>query len=370
MTDDSLDSTLPNEAVARPQIMTEDLDTIIGADLPWSQFDGATVMVSGASGFIGSHLVEALLHRNEIAQTARTSVIALSRNQSRATERFGAYSGRQDLHILTQDVVSPIEYAGKLDFVIHAASNASPIHYASDPVGTHLANTLGTYNLLRLASDCGCRSFLFVSSGDVYGVVGGESPLVSEDTFGALDPMQIRSCYGEGKRSGENLCACWTHQHGLPTKVARMSHTYGPGLAPDDGRVFADFVACAVAGKDIVLTSDGTASRPFCYITDAIIGLFTIMLLGRPGEAYNLANDDATISVAELAQVVADCVPDLGIRPVFDTGARPLRYVPSQNAGGMVDTRKLRALGWNPIITPQVGFRRTIESYRSAVARL
>jgi nucleoside-diphosphate-sugar epimerase len=364
MTNDSPHSTLTNDGVARHQIMSEDLSTIVDADLPWSQFDGATVMVSGASGFIGSHLVEALLHRNEVRLTAKTTVIALSRNQSRAAARFKAYSGRKDLHILTQDVVSPIAYTGKLDFVIHAASNASPIHYASDPVGTHLANTLGTYNLLRLASERSCRSFLFISSGDVYGVVRGENPLISEDTFGVLDPMQIRSCYGESKRSGENLCACWTHQHGLPTKVARLSHTYGPGLAPDDGRVFADFVACAVAGKDIVLTSDGTATRPFCYITDAIIGLFTIMLLGTSGEAYNLANDDATISVAELARVVADCVPDFGIKPVFDTSARPSRYVPSQNAGGIVDTRKLRALGWKPTVMPRIGFSRTIESYR------
>src|ERR1700693_1942679 len=171
MANDSLDSTLPNIGVARHPIMTEGLSTIIGADLPWSQFGGAAVMVSGASGFIGSPLVETLLHRNEVNSTAKTRVIALSRNQSRAAVRFSAYSGRQDLHILTQDVVSPIEYSGKLDFVIHAASNASPIHYASDPIGTHLANSLGTYNLLRLASERNCRSFLFVSSGDVCGVV-------------------------------------------------------------------------------------------------------------------------------------------------------------------------------------------------------
>jgi UDP-glucuronate decarboxylase len=346
--------------------MTEDLNTIIGTDLPWSQFDGATVMVSGAAGFIGSNLVETLLHRNEILGTANTTVIALARNRSRAATRLAAYSGRHDLQILNQDVVSPIEYSGRLDFVIHAASNATPQRYSADPVGTHLANTLGTYNLLRLASERNCRSFLFVSSGDVYGVVPGENPLISEDTFGALDPMQIRSCYGEGKRAAENLCACWTHQFGMPTKVARLSHTYGPGIALDDGRVFAQFVARAVAGKDIVLTSDGTATRPFCYVTDAIIGLFTIMLLGTSGEAYNLANDDAIISIAELARVVAACVPQSGIKPVFDVSARPPGYVASKIAGGIIDTRKVRALGWKPTVTPQIGFSRMIESYRNA----
>jgi UDP-glucuronate decarboxylase len=323
-------------------------------------------MISGASGFIGSHLVETLLYRNEAHGAPKTKVIALARNQSRTSTRYSAYAGRGDLHILNQDVVSPIAYTGKLDFVIHAASNATPQRYTADPVGTHLANTLGTHNLLRLASERSCRSLLFVSSGDVYGVVPGDNPVISEDTFGALDPMQIRSCYGESKRAGENLCACWTNQFGLPTKVARLSHTYGPGIALDDGRVFADFVARAVAGKDIVLTSDGTATRPFCYITDAIIGLFAIMLLGTSGEAYNLANDDAIISVAELAQVVAACFPQSGIKPVFDASARPPGYVPSKIAGGIIDTRKVRALGWKPTVTPRVGFSRMIESYRKA----
>jgi UDP-glucuronate decarboxylase len=367
MADDTI-STLTSSLRARHRIITEDLNTIVSADLPWSQFDGATVMVSGASGFIGSNVVETLLYRNEAHGAAKTKVIALARNRSRAATRFSAYIGRNDLHILNQDVISPIAYTGKLDYVIHAASNATPQRYTTDPVGTHLANTLGTYNLLRLASEGNCRSFLFVSSGDVYGVVPGDNPLISEDTFGALDPMQTRSCYGESKRAGENLCSCWTHQYGMPTKVARLSHTYGPRIALDDGRVFADFVACAVAGKDIVLTSDGTATRPFCYVTDAIIGLFTIMLLGTSGEAYNLANDDAIISVAQLAQVVAACVPQSGIKPVFDKSARPPGYIPSKIAGGTIDTRKIRALGWKPTVTPQVGFSRMIESYRKTDA--
>jgi nucleoside-diphosphate-sugar epimerase len=265
--------------------------------------------------------------------------------------------------ILHQDVVSPVVYPGRLDFVIHAASNASPMHYATDPVGTHLANSVGTYNLLRLATERDCRAFLFVSSGEIYGALPGDVPLISEGTFGALDPMIVRSCYGEGKRAGENLCACWTHQYGIPTKVARLSHTYGPGIALDDGRVFADFVACAVAGRDIALTSDGTATRPFCYVTDAIAGLFTVLLLGSSGEAYNLANDEATISIAELARVVADCMPDAGIRPVFDPNSRPARYVPSPIHGGVVDTGKIRTLGWKPSVSPSIGFKRMIASY-------
>jgi nucleoside-diphosphate-sugar epimerase len=360
------DAPPPADGFARHPITTDDLNTIIDADLPWSLLDGATVMVTGAGGFIGSNLVEALLYRNERHRSAKTTVVALMRNSSRSDARYAAHAGRDDLRILNQDVASPIDYPGTLDFVIHAASNATPQRYSDDPVGTNLANTLGTYNVLRLASQRSCRCVLYVSSGDVYGVVPGKNPLISEDTFGALDPMEIRSCYGESKRAGENLCACWTHQYGMVTKVARLSHTYGPGIALDDGRVFADFVARAVAGEDIVLTSDGSATRPFCYITDAIIGLFTVLLLGKSGEAYNLANDDAILSIAELAQLVADSVPASHIKPVFDVGSRPVGYVPSKITGGTIDTRKLRALGWRPAVKPQIGFTRTISSFRPA----
>ena len=346
------------------RIELEDSEAILDSDLPWSELDGATILITGASGFLGSALVRTLLQRNDRRMQSKTKIVALSRNGSRASDRFSEFAGRDDLKLLVQDVVEPIDYAGALDFVIHAASNATPRHYSIDPVGTHLSNSLGTYNLLRLASKAQCRSFLFVSSGDVYGVVPAEHPLISEDVFGSIDPMLVRSCYGESKRAAENLLACWNHQYGLPTKVARLSHTYGPGIALDDGRVFADFVACALAGRDIVLTSDGTATRPFCYITDAVVGLFTIMLLGASGEAYNLANDDATLSIAELAQVVADCVPESGVKPVFDACAKRPGYIASKITGGMVDTRKLRSLGWKPTITPRLGFARTISSYR------
>ena len=353
----------PNNLDPRQQIRIEDLDSITRAPLPWNRFDGATVMISGAGGFLGSHLAETLLHRNELAGVARTQVIGLVRDAARAEVRFARYAGRTDLQLLVQDVTTPVSHPGPVDFVIHAASNASPVHYSKDPVGTHLANTLGTYNLLRLATERSCKAFLFISSGDVYGDISRDNQLISEETFGALDPVLIRSCYGESKRAGENLCACWIRQYGLSTGIARLSHTYGPGIALDDGRVFADFVACALAGRDIVLTSDGTARRPFCYVTDAVIGLFTILLLGGPGQAYNLANDEATISIAELAGIVANCVPQHGIKPVFDLAARPADYLPSPLPGGLVDTRKLRSLGWRPTIPPQLGFSRMIRSY-------
>lgn len=349
----------------RDRIMIEDLRGIIAAKLPWSEFDGATVLVTGASGFLGSTIVDALLLRNAtVNSTSRTTIIALGRTRSRMAARFAVHTDRSDLHIVIQDVTAPIEYTGTIDFVIHAASNARPQCYSTDPVGTHLANTLGTYNLLQLATRCKCRAFLFVSSGDVYGVVPGVSPLISEKTFGSLDPMEVRSCYGESKRAAENLCACWAQQQNLAAKVARLSHTYGPGVDLDDGRVFADFVGRVVAGKDIVLTSDGAATRPFCYITDAVIGLFTILLLGSTGEAYNLANDEATISIAELAQLVVNCVPDRHLRAVFDANAKPPGYVASKIVGGIVDTRKIRALGWKPTISPSVGFQRMVDSYR------
>ena len=158
MTYDTAPLTQAGNISVRHRIKTEDLNTIVRADLPWSQFDGATVLVSGASGFIGSNIVETLLYRNEAHGTVKTKVVALARDQARTNSRYLGYAGRDDLQFVNQDVVSAIEYTGRLDYVIHAASNATPQRYTADPVGTHLANTLGTYNLLRLASEHGCRS--------------------------------------------------------------------------------------------------------------------------------------------------------------------------------------------------------------------
>ncbi|MEZ0230866.1 MAG: NAD-dependent epimerase/dehydratase family protein [Planctomycetota bacterium] len=344
----------------RHPIVTEDLEEIAAAALPFDALSGATVLVTGASGILASYLVEALLHLND-ARGAKLRVLGLVRSAEKARRRFAHYEGRADLELLVQDVCAPVRVASPVDFVVHAASPASPKHYGSDPIGTLRPNVSGTENLLELARAKKTRSFLFFSGGEVYGTVSPERIPTKETDQGLVDPMNVRSCYAESKRMGETLCKAWHHQHGVPAKVARIYHTYGPLMPLDDGRVFADFVADLVAGRDIVMKSDGSAVRVYCYLADAVRGFLTLLLQGAPGEAYNLANDEAGASVLELAERLVALFPEKKLAVVRQ--APTPDYLASPIARTMPDVSKLRALGWRPRHSIESGFRRTVLSY-------
>jgi UDP-glucuronate decarboxylase len=345
-------------------IIAEDIRHIIETDLPWSEFGSRTVLVAGASGFLPAYMVETLLQLNRgLLSSAPLRVIGLVRDRDRARARFACYLNTGCLQILEHDVCDPLSIDGPVDFVIHAASQASPRFYGSDPVGTLSANVVGTRNLLELAREKKSSGFLFFSSGDVYGNVSPAQIPTREDVFGMLDPTDVRSCYGESKRIGETMCACWAHQHGVPAKIVRPFHTYGPGMRLDDGRVFADFVADILHGRDIALNSDGSAIRAFCYLSDATAGYFTVMLKGAVGQAYNVGNDNAESSIRELAQILIGLNPEKNLRVVHTNEAKTVGYLRSAVSRTCPDTTKVRRLGWAPVVTIAEGFRRTIETY-------
>jgi nucleoside-diphosphate-sugar epimerase len=220
---------------------------------------------------------------------------------------------------------------------------------------------LGTYQLLELARKKKSQNFLFISSGEVYGVVHHEIQAIGENDYGLVDPTKVRSCYAEGKRVGENLCVNWSHQFEVPTKIVRPFHTYGPGLKLDDGRVYADFIADIVAQRDIVLKSSGAAVRSFCYVADAIRGFFTVMLKGKNAEAYNVGNLSEAHSVAELAEALVALYPERNIKVRRE--ARETSYLESPIPRNCPNVEKARALGWKPRYTIEEGFRKTIETY-------
>jgi len=304
--------------------------------------------------------VETLLRLNETAGRAPVKVVAMVRRAEAARARFGRHLEREDLVILHQDVCEPVTLAGPVHFVVHAASPATPRAFGRDPLGTFAANVFGTRSLLEFASSQPVEGFLFLSSGEVYGLGNDQVLPTHEDAFGYLDPAQVRSCYGEGKRAGETLCALYAAQRGVPATMARIFHTYGPGMALGDGRVFSDFVGDVVAGRTIVMRSDGQVSRAFCYLADAVEGFFTILLKGTPGVAYNVGNDTAELKIRDLAELLAG-LEGLGVRQEVQPDAT---YLQSPIQRGCPDVTRLRALGWVPRMDPEEGFRRTIRSCR------
>ena len=281
-------------------IVEEDLKRILNSPLPWSEFDGCTVLITGAAGFIPAYMTGTLMYLKE--NGIDVNVVGLVRNGERARQKFTFLKAVPDL--IVQDVMTPLKLQ-EVDYIIHAASQASPKYYRQDPVGTAGANVIGTHNVLRLAKEREVKGVLFFSSSEVYGRVDEQSMPIREDGYGYLDPTDVRSCYAESKRMGENLCVSWFHQYGVSAKIVRPFHTYGPGMRLDDGRVHADFVADVVCGRDIAIRNEGKIWRCFCYLADAVAGFFTVLMKGVPGEAYNIGNDRNELSVAELADTLA-----------------------------------------------------------------
>lgn len=347
----------------RNTIIEQDLQNIISRINNIASLEGKTILITGANGFLPAYIIETLLYLNEKKFNKQTRILALVRNIDKAKKRFQHYENRSDLIWINQDVSDPIITDYNIDYIIHAASQASPKYYGIDPVGTLKANVLGTYNLLELARKQNIISFLYFSSGEVYGQLKEEQIPTREDDYGYVDPMNVRSCYGESKRMGETMCVSYWHQYKIPAKIVRPFHTYGPGMELDDGRVFADFVSDIVNNRNIVMHSDGSAIRPFCYLSDATVGFFTILLNGENGSAYNIGNEHAEISIFELAKTLVNLFPEKNLEVVRVEVKNDKTYIKSPIVRNCPDTSKIKKLGWNSQVSITDGFKRTILSY-------
>ena len=293
----------------------------------------------------------------------KARVIGLVRNLEKALIRFTEYRGRKDLQFIVQDVSSPLEIDVDIHYIIHAASQASPKYFGTDPVGTLSANVLGTYHLLELARKKRASGFLYFSSGEVYGEVSEHQIPTKETDYGYLDPTMVRSCYAESKRMGETMCVAWHHQHAVPAKIVRPFHTYGPGMDLQDGRVFADFVSDILDNKNIVIKSNGSAVRAFCYLSDAILGFFTVLFNGDNATAYNVGNDRGLISILDLAKLLVAMYPDKNLKVIKEESIQGRGYLKSTIPINCPDISKMLALGWKPKYSVHDGFDRTIRSF-------
>jgi nucleoside-diphosphate-sugar epimerase len=342
--------------------LLENFSQTISAPLPWEHLFGKNILVTGAGGFLASHFVATLAHLNDQKNGPPCRIIGVVRDAKRAMRRLQHLTHREDFDLHVHDIVLPIFLDKKIDIIIHAASQASPIYYQTDPVGTLSANVTGTFNLLNLARSHNTECFLFFSSGAVY----GDAPIspTTEVDYGYLDPATVQACYGEGKRAGETACVAWSHQYGLQTRIVRPGHTYGPGIDLADGRVFSDFVSDILAGRNLVLKSDGLAYRAFCYVADATEGFFTVLLKGENAKPYNVANEFAEVSMRELAEIlVTEAFPEKNLGFVIDPARQSATYARSPVLRGTPDTSRLRALGWQPKTGIVEGFRRTVASF-------
>ena len=352
-------------SAAMRETWAQDIAAVAARELPWQQLSGQRVLVTGAGGFLGGYLARTLAALHGLGKVERpVQVVAMVRDATRARERFADFADRADFELLEWDLnrIAVPDIRG-CNYVLHAASQASPRFYATDPIGTAMPNAVGTAALLQaLQQSPDPRGLMYVSSSEVYGAVPGDVSL-PETHYGTLDPATVRACYAESKRIGETLCVAWHQQHRIPTFIVRPFHTYGPGLQADDGRVFADFVFNVVRGENIVMMSDGSARRAFCYASDAIAGFFSVLLKGTPALPYNVANPAGELSVMELAELMVGLYPEKRL-VVERRAASNANYLASTFSRLVPDVGRLESLGWRAEVSPAQGFRRMIEAYR------
>lgn len=336
-------------------ILKEDLMRIINLDLQWEKLRNATVMITGASGMVGSYFVLTLLQLNE-TKDMNIKVIGMVRNLGKVDDYI---KNNKAVTLISHDVSTPLEYDGEIDYIIHAASPASPKIMKNDPVGTIAANTLGAFYTLQLAKDKNAKGYMFISSREIYGQPAQGQTMFTENTYGFVDPIDPRSCYPEGKKAAETMCSTFKSQFGLNTKIARLAHTYGPGMSIYDGRVQADFLKNVLNDEDIVLKSEGTSIRTYTYIADAISGMFYILLNGED-MVYNIGDENGKVSILELAQLLIDITPEKNLKLVFDI-PKGMNQGCAPFTDGILCSGKLRKLGWKPFNNLSEGFRRTIK---------
>lgn len=339
-------------------VILEDLEAIIKEPIQWEKLKGKTVLITGVNGMIASYLVYTLLHLNDVKQF-QIEVIGLVRNEEKAKRQFGDLLERKDFHLLVQDVTKPILYDGKVEYIIHAASQTGPRQFTEDPVGTIAANTVGTIGMLELAREKKVEGFLFLSTREIYGKNPPEKEFVTEEEYGSMDPTLIRSCYPESKRISETLCASYASQYGVPCHVARIAHTYGPGILIGDGRVVGDFLNNVVHRENIVLNSDGSAILALTYISDTVSGLFYTML-NFTDFVYNISSDKEIISVKQLANTLCKLFPERGLTATFQPidESKKAGYLAHKVA--LLSSKKAEAEGWMPKVDLALGMKKTV----------
>ena len=350
--------------IQQRNLWLEDLESILHSDfIDFDRFQHHTLLITGANGLIGKALCTALLHANR-AKNLNLHVIAMGRDERRMEEAFSSWMG-EDLSIVVQDITSPLIIDRPIDDVFHCASPTDSSYFVKKPVETIWTALDGTRNVLDFAARTGVKSVVYLSSLEVYGNPGETAGLISESMFGMIDPMSVRSSYSEGKRMAECCCAAYASEYGVPVKVVRLSQTMGPGINKEDRRVFAQFVSSVLDGKDIVLVTEGKTRRNYTYLSDAVTALLTIAIRGKSGEAYNVANEDTAISIADMAKLAISVRPQSASKLVFDLvdDAGKLGYNPVVNV--CLDTGKLRALGWEPKVALREMFLRMMEDQLS-----
>lgn len=335
----------------------EDINYISGLDLPWEKFQNKSILISGATGLVGSCFVDAIMRRNVSGMNCK--IFALGRNETRAKERFEYCYGSDLFEFVAFDITQPLICDGieTVDFVLHMASNTHPMQYSSDPIGTITTNIFGTYNMLEFAVKHNATRCAFISSNEIYGENRGDVEKFDEHYCGYIDSNTMRAGYPESKRCSEALCQSYIKQKGLDIVVPRLTRSYGPSMLMSDTKAISQFIRRGIEGEDIILKSTGNQFYSYTYVADAVSGLLTVLLKGECGEAYNIADEKSDITLKDLAGVIAGCTKK---KVVFQIPEAVEAAGYSRATKARLDNTKIQSLGWKAKYDIKSGIERTI----------
>ncbi len=349
------------------KIFKEDLENIAARnEIDWKKLSGKTVLITGATGLIGYTTLCALIYGTR-SLSVKPHILVLVRDLEKAKVRFSKLLATDGEYItlLVGDVLNLPEIEGSVDYIIHGASPTASKFFVEHPVETIKTAVHGTENMLELAKSKHSLGFVYLSSMEVYGK-GRQDGAMDENFVGDVDPLSVRNCYPEGKRMCESMCVCYEKEYGVPTKIARLSQTFGPGVTSNDVRVFAEFARCALSNKDIVLMTDGLSERMCLYTADAAAAILCLLINENANGAYNIANDQTFASIRDTAKFVIDilstgncklCLPDTEDKEAI------AKYPPRYSL--KLDTSRIKALGWNADYDLRDMYIRMVETWKN-----
>lgn len=334
-----------------------DIDEVTGLLPELEKLSGKSIMITGAAGLICSAVVDILFRYNDLHQ-GKINIIAAGRWMEEMQNRFGVMVNRPDFSFAAYDASRADNvFDFSVDYIIHGASNAFPGLIAKEPAETMLSNFLGIKYLLDYAKEQGTQRILYISSSEVYGKKENNNPY-REDEYGFIDILNPRNSYSVGKRAAETLCASYAAEYGVESVIVRPGHIYGPTASPRDNRVSSAWAYAAARGEKIVMKSDGSQIRSYCYCLDCASAILKVLLRGECCHAYNISNPQSVISIRQMAELLAE---QAGTELVLDlpTDEEKKSFNPMSNSS--LESTSLEALGWKGCFDAPRGFKHTCE---------
>lgn len=344
----------------RTELLESDFKLIENDGIDMKEFAGASFLVTGSTGLVGSLFTKALLYFNRIYKLG-LGIYAVVRNIDKAGAVFEDDFNDSALRfVVTEDIGNgSFDITEKVDYIVHAAAITNSKEMVTNPSAVLISAFNSTHSLLEIAKRNNA-TMVYISSMEIYGTIDN-SESTKENDLGYINLSSIRSCYPESKRMCECLCNAYAHQFGVRVMSARLAQTFGAGILPSENRVFAQFARSAVSGNNIVLHTMGLSEGNYVYVAEALRAILILIKKGSSGEAYNICDPESHTTIGAMAEMVAEKFSDGKIKVVRDIPKDSLQYGYAPDTKLFLDNSKMKLLGWNPVIHLDQMYRRLIE---------